>query len=112
MSAFDWLAVLHLTAGIAIGYATLFFALAHGDVAHIASLQFLQPILSLAYAAMLLGEPVALQTDVAAVVIIGGVAIAQGRIPLKALLPKQSRTPASHTALDQPDVSDTAAPIL
>jgi drug/metabolite transporter (DMT)-like permease len=91
MNAFDWLAVLHLTAGIAIGYSTWFFALAHGDVARIASLQFLQPILSVAYAAMLLSEPVALPTVIAGIVIIGGVAIAQGRIPLKALLPNRSR---------------------
>jgi drug/metabolite transporter (DMT)-like permease len=84
----DGLAILHLTAGIAIGYAAWFFALAHGDVARIASLQFLQPILSLAYAAMLLGEQVSFQTDLAAVVIIGGVAVAQGRISLKSLRPK------------------------
>jgi drug/metabolite transporter (DMT)-like permease len=75
----DWLAVLHLTAGVAVGYMTWFFALGHGGVSRVAVLQFVQPVLSLIYAAELLGEAITLPTILAGSGILLGVAIARGR---------------------------------
>ena len=60
-----------------VGYAAWFWALGHGGVSRVASWQFLQPVLTLGLAALLLGEELSLPLMLSAATILGGTALAQ-----------------------------------
>ena len=73
-----WGAVLFLAVLTSIvGYVGWYWALAHGGIAHIAPLQFLQPLSGLVLAALVLDERLTLPLAVGATAVIAGVAIAR-----------------------------------
>jgi drug/metabolite transporter (DMT)-like permease len=75
--ASGWGAIAWLALGSSLaGYALWFFAMHKAGVARIAVWQFAQPVLTLAGAAALLGEPVTWPIAVAAVAVIGGTFLA------------------------------------
>jgi drug/metabolite transporter (DMT)-like permease len=72
------LCVLYLALGVSIlGYVAWYWALAKGGIARIGLLQFLQPVVGLVLAVLLLGEPLTLPLLLAAACILGGVVLAQ-----------------------------------
>ncbi len=73
-----WSAIAYMTVlSSLIGYAAWFWALGHGGITRIASWQFMQPVLTVAWAAMLLGETVTLPLVGAAAAILVGTSVAQ-----------------------------------
>jgi drug/metabolite transporter (DMT)-like permease len=76
--AASWAAVLFLAVVTSIaGYVGWYWALAHGGIARIAPLQFLQPLSGLVLAALLLGERLTWPLAVGAAAVIVGVAVAR-----------------------------------
>jgi drug/metabolite transporter (DMT)-like permease len=74
----EWGAVLWLAVATSIlGYVGWYWALAHGGIARIAPLQFLQPLSGLALAAIVLHERLTWPLAIGAGAVIGGVAIAR-----------------------------------
>jgi drug/metabolite transporter (DMT)-like permease len=74
----SWGAVLWLALMTSIvGYVGWYWALAHGGIARIAPLQFLQPLSGLALAAIVLGERLTWPLAVGAAAVIVGVAVAR-----------------------------------
>ena len=71
-AAIVWLAVITSI----LGYIGWYWALAHGGIARIAPMQFLQPLSGLAAAALLLDERLTLPLAAGAAAVIAGVAIA------------------------------------
>jgi drug/metabolite transporter (DMT)-like permease len=77
-SAVAWGSVLVLAVMTSIvGYIAWYWALAHGGISRIASIQFSQPLFGLALAALVLAERPAPMTAVAAAAILGGAWIVQ-----------------------------------
>ena len=71
-----WAALFHVTIGAGIlAYIAWFWALSHGGIARVAPLQFAQPLLALAFAALLLRERFSLSLLVTGMVIIAGIII-------------------------------------
>ena len=60
-----------------VGYVGWYWALAHGGIARIATIQFLQPFSGLVLAALLLGEDFTAPLIAASAAILAGVTIAQ-----------------------------------
>jgi drug/metabolite transporter (DMT)-like permease len=80
VDAAGWAALLHLTYGATvIAILAWTWALARGGVARVAVLQFAQPVIGLALAAVLLGERITPPLLAAAVFILAGVVIARRR---------------------------------
>jgi drug/metabolite transporter (DMT)-like permease len=77
-----WLSLLYL-AGISsiLAYAAWYWALGQGDMGRTGVIQFAQPVIGLALAALVLGEVLTWQLVLAATVIIGGVALARSDAP-------------------------------
>ena len=74
----SWAAVLFLAVATSIvGYVGWYWALAHGGIARIAPLQFLQPLSGLVLAALVLDERLTWPLAVGASAVIGGVAVAR-----------------------------------
>jgi drug/metabolite transporter (DMT)-like permease len=74
----SWAAVLFLAIFTSIvGYVGWYWALAHGGIQRIATIQFIQPISGIALAALVLDERLTPALGVAAVVVLAGVWIAQ-----------------------------------
>ena len=74
----SWVALIHLTLGAGfLAWVAWFWALARGGVARVAVLQFCQPLFSLAFAAVLLAEPLTPPLLLAAAAILCGVVIAR-----------------------------------
>ncbi len=71
-AAIGWLAFLSSFAG----YALWFFALDRGGIGRIAVWQFVQPVLTVAAAALILDEPVTWRVALAGIAIVGGTVIA------------------------------------
>ena len=75
-----WIAITYMTLLSSLaGYAAWFWALGHGGIARIGSWQFMQPVLSVPLAALLLGEAITLQLAMGAATILLGTALAQRR---------------------------------
>ena len=75
-----WGAIAYMTLLSSLaGYAAWFWALGHGGIARIGSWQFMQPVLSVVLAALVLGEAITLQLAAAAATILLGTALAQRR---------------------------------
>lgn len=75
-----WLAVLYLALGSTIiAYVAWYWALSRGGIARIVLAQFLQPVLTMVLAALILGEVITLPLGLAAAVILAGIFIAQRR---------------------------------
>jgi drug/metabolite transporter (DMT)-like permease len=74
-----WLSLLYL-AGVSsiLAYAAWYWALGQGDMGRTGLIQFAQPVIGLVLAAAVLGEALTWPLVLAAAVIIGGVALAQG----------------------------------
>jgi drug/metabolite transporter (DMT)-like permease len=73
-----WAAIIFLaTITSIVGYIGWYWALAHGGIARIATIQFLQPFSGLVLAALLLGESFTLPLVAASAAILAGVTIAQ-----------------------------------
>ena len=72
-SAITYMAVLSSL----VGYAAWFWALGHGGIARIGSWQFMQPVLTVGWAALFLDEAVTELLVVAALAILVGTAVAQ-----------------------------------
>lgn len=73
-----WSAVLFLAGGATLlAFAAWYWSLSRGGIARMGALQFLQPLVTLALAALLLGEPITLPLLGAAAVILLGVALTQ-----------------------------------
>ncbi len=73
-----WSAVLFLAVITSIvGYAGWYWALAHGGIQRIATLQFLQPLSGFALAAIVLGDRVTLPIAVGSALIVAGIVVAQ-----------------------------------
>jgi len=80
VDAAGWASLIHLTYGASvIAILAWTWALARGGVARVAVLQFAQPVIGLALAALLLGEQITLPLIVAAGFILAGVVIARRR---------------------------------
>jgi len=74
----SWSAVIFLAVVTSIlGYVGWYWALAHGGIARIAPLQFLQPLSGLLLAALVLDERLTWPLAVGAALVIGGVALAR-----------------------------------
>jgi drug/metabolite transporter (DMT)-like permease len=74
----SWAAVVFLALATSIlGYVGWYWALAHGGIAHIAPLQFLQPVSGLLLAAIVLDERLSWPLGVGAAAVICGVALAR-----------------------------------
>jgi drug/metabolite transporter (DMT)-like permease len=71
-AAIGWLAFLSSLAG----YALWFLALERGGITRIAAWQFVQPVLTVTAAALLLDEPLTWQVAFAGLAIVGGTVIA------------------------------------
>jgi drug/metabolite transporter (DMT)-like permease len=77
--AASWAAVLFLAVVTSIvGYIGWYWALAHGGIARIAPLQFLQPLSGLVLASLVLGERLTWNQPVGAAIVLLGVAVSQG----------------------------------
>ena len=73
-----WLGLAYVSAiSMFAGFYAWYRGLAAGGIAHIAQLQLAQPVLTLAWSALLLGEHVNLATIAAALVVVGAVALTQ-----------------------------------
>lgn len=80
VGATGWLAIAYLTiVSSLIGYAAWFWALGRGGIARIGSWQLVQPLLTVALAAVLLRESVTLPLVLSAAAIVTGTGIAQRR---------------------------------
>lgn len=78
--ATTWAAVLFLAGGSTLlAFAAWYWALSRGGIARMGALQFLQPVVTLALAALLLGEPITPALLGAAGLILAGVALTQRR---------------------------------
>jgi drug/metabolite transporter (DMT)-like permease len=78
--ATTWAAVLFLAGGSTlVAFAAWYWALSRGGIARMGALQFLQPLVTLALAALLLGEPITPALLGAAGLILAGVALTQRR---------------------------------
>jgi drug/metabolite transporter (DMT)-like permease len=78
LGADAWRALVYLGVLTSIvGYLAWYWALAQGDMARVALLQFLQPGASLVFAAVVLGELVTWPLVLAGAIIVAGVALAQ-----------------------------------
>jgi drug/metabolite transporter (DMT)-like permease len=60
-----------------VGYAAWFWALGRGGIARIGAWQFMQPVLTVGWAALFLGERVTVLLVIAALAILAGTAMAQ-----------------------------------
>jgi drug/metabolite transporter (DMT)-like permease len=79
-SAATWAAVLFLAGGSTLlAFAAWYWALSRGGIARMGALQFLQPLVTLALAALLLGEPITPALLGATGLILAGVALTQYR---------------------------------
>lgn len=77
-SAGDWAIVAFLASISAIVAPSLWYwAMAHGGVGRISALQFLQPVMVVGFAAVLLAERITLPLLATAAVVLGGVALAR-----------------------------------
>lgn len=75
-----WSAIAYLALGSTIlGYVCWYWALQHGGIARVGTTQFLQPLVALVLAVLVLHERVTLELAVAGLLIIAGVALAQRR---------------------------------
>ena len=75
-----WSAVAYLALGSTIlGYVCWYWALQHGGITRIGTTQFLQPLVALALAILVLHEQPTLRLSVAGLLIVAGVALAQRR---------------------------------
>lgn len=78
--ALGWSAIGYLSLGSTIlGYICWYWALQRGGIARIGATQFMQPVIALLLAVLVLGEPVTGPLIVAALLVVAGVAIAQRR---------------------------------
>jgi drug/metabolite transporter (DMT)-like permease len=76
--AASWAAVIFLALVTSIvGYVGWYWALAHGGIARIAPLQFLQPLSGLALAAIVLDENLTWPLSIGAALVVGGVRLAR-----------------------------------
>ena len=74
-----WLSLLYLSAVSSIlAYAAWYWALGQGDIARTGLIQFLQPVVGLVLAAVMLGELLSWPLLLATALILGGVLLAQG----------------------------------
>jgi len=62
-----------------VGYALWFWALGHGGIARIGSLQFAQPVMTLVLATLILAEAVTSTLVLSGVIILAGTWLAQRR---------------------------------
>lgn len=75
-----WMAVLFLAGGATLlAFAAWYWSLSRGGIARMGAMQFLQPLVTLTLAALLLGEPITAPLLGATVVILLGVALTQRR---------------------------------
>ncbi len=73
-----WLAFAYLSVvSVFLGFFAWYRGLALGGVARVGQLQLVQPVLTIFWAALLLGEPLKLQTLLASLLVIGSVALTQ-----------------------------------
>jgi drug/metabolite transporter (DMT)-like permease len=78
VGATGWGAIAYMTLlSSLVGYTAWFWALGHGGITRIAPFQFLQPVLTVALAAWLLGEPLTARLVLSAAVILAGTAMAR-----------------------------------
>ncbi len=78
--ALGWAAVAYLALfSTILAYVCWYWALRRGGIARIGATQFVQPVIALAFAVMVLGEPLTPLLAVSAAIIVVGVAIAQRR---------------------------------
>jgi drug/metabolite transporter (DMT)-like permease len=78
VSAEAWIAVAYLAFAVSsLGYLLWYWALARRSMARTGSLQFLQPVASLVFAALILAEPITVPLLAAAGVILAGTLLAQ-----------------------------------
>lgn len=76
--ALGWAAVAYLALfSTILAYVCWYWALRRGGIARIGATQFAQPVIALAFAVMILGEPLTPLLAVSAAIIVVGVAIAQ-----------------------------------
>ena len=77
-----WASLLYLAGASSIlAYAAWYWALGQGDMGRVGLTQFMQPIIGLVLAAVVLGEAITLPLVLCAAAIIGGVALAQSGRP-------------------------------
>jgi drug/metabolite transporter (DMT)-like permease len=80
LTAVSWAALFHITAGASVlAYVSWFWALSRGGIARVAPVQLMQPPMVLLFARLCFGDPLPRGLIGAAIVIIGGIALAQRR---------------------------------
>ena len=85
-----WGAIAYMTiCSSLVGYAAWFWALGHGGIARIGALQLLQPLLTVALAALILSEDLTLALALSAAAVLTGTVITQ----YGAAQPRRSRPP-------------------
>ena len=78
--AVGWGAVAYLALGATtLGYICWYWALQRGGIARIGATQFMQPVIALLLAVLVLGEPLTVPLVLAAVLVMSGVMLAQRR---------------------------------
>jgi drug/metabolite transporter (DMT)-like permease len=78
--AVGWGAIGYLAFGSTIlGYICWYWALQHGGIARVGATQFMQPVIALLLAVLVLGEPVTAPLVFAALLVVAGVTLAQRR---------------------------------
>ncbi|HLF12288.1 MAG TPA: DMT family transporter, partial [Gammaproteobacteria bacterium] len=78
VDASSWFAIAYMAVlGSLVGYVLWFWALGHGGIARISSWQMGQPVISVVFAAIVLGEAVTLPLVIAGAAIVAGTALTQ-----------------------------------
>ena len=78
--AVGWGAIGYLALGSTIlGYICWYWALQRGGIARVGATQFMQPVIALLLAVLVLGEPVTVPLVFAALLVVAGVTLAQRR---------------------------------
>ncbi len=104
-SAAAWVGLAYLSAvSMFAGFYAWYRGLAEGGIAHVAQLQLAQPVLTLAWSALLLGEHVGLATIAAALVVVAAVALTQ-RARHRPAPSRSAEPPGVHRVDDTPESS-------
>jgi drug/metabolite transporter (DMT)-like permease len=91
VDASSWLAIAYMAIlASLVGYVLWFWALGHGGIARMSSWQLGQPLVSVAFAGVLLGEAITLPLLVSGSVIVAGTALTQLR-PRRTPAPRPAR---------------------